>query len=198
MKGKLITVEGADGCGKTTHVKLLADWLRSEGHDVLVTDEPTDNPIGKVLKSSLRRELELPVEAEALLFAADRVKHVAEVIRPALDAGKVVIAERYVYSSLAYQSVRGLPMEWIRAINERAPEPDFAVVIDVPVEVAFERIKRSRKLDTFEEDLELQRRVRERYLEIAEAEGLAVVDGRAKIDEVQAKIRERVAAHLKD
>ncbi len=170
--------------------------MRSEGHEAVITDEPTDNPIGKTLKRALHGKLKLSLEAEALLFAADRVQHVMEDIQPALDAGKVVITERYIYSSLAYQSARGLPQAWIKKINERVPKPDLAIVIDVPAEVALKRIKPSRELDTFEQDLELQRRVRERYKEIAESEGLIVVDGSAKIERVQAEIRKHTGSAL--
>ncbi|MEA1905022.1 MAG: dTMP kinase [Candidatus Hadarchaeota archaeon] len=196
MKGKLIALEGPDGCGKTTHAKLLADWLRSQEYEVLVTDEPTDGPIGRILKRALHGELRLSLEAEALLFAADRVQHSTQVIEPALDEGKIVITERYLYSSLAYQSARGLSREWIKTINEAAPKPDLAILIDVPAEIALKRIKSSRALDIFEQDLELQRRVRTNYQEVAKSEGLKVVDGSSKIEKTQTEIGNHVDAVL--
>jgi len=196
MKGKLVSIEGIDGCGKTTHVRFLAEWLRSRGHKVVVTDEPTDGMIGRVLKRALRGELKLPVAAEALLFAADRVQHIAEVIRPALKAGKIVITERYFYSSLAYQSARGLSMAWLDGINMAAIRPNLSILIDLPAEAALQRIKRSRRLDKFERDLQLQRRVRVNYLRIARLKGLKVVDGARSVDEVQADIRKIVSTTL--
>ena len=196
MKGRLIAIEGLDGCGKSTHARLLAAWLRSRGYKVVTTDEPTDGPIGKLIRHSLRGELKLSFVAEALLFAADRAQHVAEVISPALKAGKIVITERYVCSSLAYQSARGLPVGWIEAINRRAVGPDLTILIDVPVEVGVARVRRSRKLDTFESDMCLQHRVRENYLRLAKQKNLKVVDGARPIDEVQAEIRRLVAAAL--
>lgn len=196
MKGKLVSIEGIDGCGKTTHVRLLAEWLRSRGNKVVVTDEPTDGMIGRVLKRALRGELKLPVAAEALLFAADRVQHIAEVIRPALRAGKVVITERYYYSSLAYQSARGLSMMWLEGINRAAIKPNLSILIDVPAEAALQRIRRSRRLDKFERDLQLQRQVRVNYLRIARLRGLKVVDGARPVDEVQADIRKIVSTTL--
>jgi len=196
MKGKLVSIEGIDGCGKTTHVRLLADWLRSRGHRVIVTDEPTGGVIGRVIKRALRGELKLPVAVEALLFAADRVQHIAELIRPALKAGKIVVTERYFYSSLAYQSARGLSMTWLEGINRAAIRPNLSILIDVPAEVALQRIKRSRRLDKFERDLQLQRRVRVNYLRIARLKGLKVVDGARPVDEVQADIRKIVSATL--
>jgi len=194
MDGKMVSIEGIDGCGKTTHVRLLAGWLRSRGHKVVVTDEPTDGMIGRIIKRELRGELKLSVAAEALLFAADRVQHIAELIRPELKAGKIVITERYFYSSLAYQSARGLSMSWVENINRAAIKPNLAILIDLPAEAALRRIKRSRKLDKFEMDLQLQRRVRANYLRIARLKGLKVVDGVRPVDEVQDDIRKIVAA----
>lgn len=196
MKGKFITIEGIDGCGKSTHVKLLARWLRSHGHRVVITDEPTNGAIGRVIKRVLRGELKLPIAAEALLFAADRVQHISDVIEPAIRAGKVVLNERYVYSSLAYQSARGLPMNWISSINKYVLRPDLGILIDVRAKIAFARIKSSRKLDKFERNLRLQQRVSQNYLRIARREGLKVVNGTRSCDEVQAEIRRLVSAVL--
>lgn len=196
MKGKLVSIEGPDGCGKSTHAKLLARWLRSRGHKVIITDEPTNGVIGRVIKRVLRGELRVPVAVEALMFAADRVQHVTNLIAPAVRAGKVVLNERYVSSSLVYQSARGLSMSWIRSINRYAPKPDLAILIDVPADVALTRIKSSRKLDEFERDMRLQKRVRRNYLRIAKREGLKVVDGARSRDEVQAEIRKLVGAAL--
>ncbi len=195
MSGKFINIEGLDGCGKSTHVKLLAQWLRSRGYDILVTDEPTDGQIGVILKRIISGDLRVPIAAEALLFAADRLEHLARVIQPAVQAGKIVLNERYTPSSIAYQSARGLSVEWIRMINKRASEPDLTILIEVPVEASFARIKRSRRLDEFESDLKLQRLVRQNYLQIAKREGIKIVDGNRSINEVQTDIRELVS-HL--
>ena len=185
-------IDGLDGCGKTTQARLLARWLRGRGYKVRVTDEPTDGPIGRIIKTALRGGVELPVPVEALLFAADRAQHIEKVIRPALKAGEVVVTERYVYSSLAYQSARGLPTGWLEAINRHAPEPDLTILIDVLPEVSMARIGRKRKLDKFESDLKLQRRVRQKYLALAKRKGLKVVDGARSVKAVQSDIRELV------
>ena len=194
--GFLLCIEGLDGCGKSTHVRLLARWLRSRGRKVVITDEPTDGVIGKIIKRMLMGELKLPIAAEALLFAADRVQHISDVIEPALKAGKVVLNERYVCSSLAYQSARGVPVSWIASINKHAIKPDLTILIDVPAKAALARIKPSRRLDEFERNLRLQQRVRRNYLRIAEREGLKIVDGARSRDEVQAEIRRLVSAVL--
>jgi len=196
MKGKFISIEGIDGCGKSTHAKLLARWLRSRGRKVIITDEPTNGTVGRIIKRVLKGELKLPIAAEALLFAADRVQHIADVIEPALKAGKVVLNERYVCSSLAYQSARGVPVSWIASINKHAIKPDLTILIDVPAKAALARIKPSRRLDEFERNLRLQQRVRRNYLHIAKREGLKIVDGARSRDEVQAEIRRLVSTVL--
>lgn len=194
--GFLLCIEGLDGCGKSTHVRLLARWLRSRGRKVVITDEPTDGVIGKIIKRMLRGELKLPIAAEALLFTADRVQHISDVIEPALKAGKVVLNERYVCSSLAYQSARGVSVSWIASINKHAIKPDLTILIDIPAKAALARIKPSRRLDEFERNLRLQQRVRRNYLRIAKQEGLKIVDGARSRDEVQAEIRRLASAVL--
>jgi dTMP kinase len=196
MRGKLVSIEGIDGCGKTTHARLLAEWLRAHGYRVVVTDEPTDGTIGRIIKRALRGEIKLQVTTEALLFAADRIQHIAELIRPALKAGKIVITERYFYSSLAYQSARGLSMAWLESINRAALKPNLSILIDLPAEAALQRIKRSRRLDKFERDIKLQRLVRSNYLRIARLRGLKIVNGARNRDEVQADVRKIVSTTL--
>jgi dTMP kinase len=196
VKGKLVSIEGIDGCGKTTHTRLLAEWLRTNGYRVVVTDEPTDGIIGRIIKRALRGEVKIQVTTEALLFAADRIQHIAEVVRPALKAGKIVITERYFYSSLAYQSARGLSMTWLENINRAALKPNLSILIDLPADAALQRIKRSRRLDKFEQDIKLQRLVRSNYLRIARLRGLKIVNGARNKDEVQADIRKIVSTTL--
>lgn len=196
MRGKLVSIEGIDGCGKSTHAKLLARWLRARGYKVVVTDEPTNGPVGRIIKRILRGELKVPVAAEALLFAADRLHHMDKLILPAMRAGKIVITERYTYSSLAYQSARGLNLQWIAKLNEKALKPDLEILIDVPAEVGFRRIKGVRVLDTFEKDLKLQRRVRANYLRVSKKGGAKILNGDHPVKEVQAKLRKLVEAVL--
>ena len=196
MKGKFIAIEGIDGCGKSTHARLLARWLRSKGYRVVVTDEPTNGPIGRVIKRVLHGELKVPVAAEALLFAADRLHHAEQLISPALRKGKIVITERYFFSSLAYQTARRLPAQWITKLNERAPVSDLAVLIDVPAYIALGRIEGSRKLDAFEKDLKLQRKVRAIYLQMVKKRKLKIVDGARVASQVQADLRKLVQSVL--
>jgi len=197
VRGKLIAIEGVDGCGKSTHARMLAGGLRSRGYEVVLTDEPTDGPIGGFIKLALRGGKKLPAEIEALMFAADRVQHIAGTIAPALKAGKIVVTERYVCSSLAYQSARGAPISWLKGINKHAPAADLTILIDVPAEEGIKRVKRARRLDAFERDLTLQRRVRSAYLRLAKREGMKVVNGARGVEEVQADVRRLVGRILK-
>lgn len=191
MGGLFISLEGVDGCGKSTQTRLLSRWLRAKGFSVICTDEPTDGPIGRIAKRILRGELRIPIEAEVHLFAADRAWHLARVISPALKVGKVVINERYVSSSLAYQVARGASRALVERANSFALEPDLALFIDVPPKIAVARIK-GRKLDEFERDLELQRRVRREYMRMVARGKLKLIEGGRPVAEVQREIRELV------
>ena len=158
-KGLLVVFEGIDGTGKSTHARLLEDHLREIGLDVIRSREPTQGPHGRALRESARRGRRPPQE-ELELFLADRRQHVAEVLRPALDADKVVLVDRYYLSTAAYQGARGLDPEEILIINESfAPIPDLAVLIEVPVDEGRRRIQHrgDGDGDLFEREEELQR-----------------------------------------
>ena len=173
-KGVFIVIEGVDGSGKTTQAKILANKL-SEKHKVLYTAEPSHGKVGVFIRNDcLYEERRLPTEVEALLFAADRIEHLQNELAPALSEGKIVICDRYIYSSLAYQGSAGLSLDWIKTINARALEPDFALYIDVPPEQVLERLQR--KLSVME-TLETQKKVREIYLKYVEKGELIRIDG---------------------
>jgi dTMP kinase len=174
-KGFFICVEGLDGCGKTTQTKLLVRRLRKKGYDVAYTAEPSRGKIGNFIKKyCLHGEKRASAIVEALLFAADRFEHVRSEIIPALNGGRIVVSDRYVYSSLAYQGAAGLDPEWIWKINERATRPDLAIFVDVEPEVVMQRLKRKKSVM---EDLETQRKVREVYTKFVERGELVRIDG---------------------
>lgn len=188
-KGVFIVIEGLDGSGKTTQAILLAKRL-SQSHKTMLTAEPSRGKIGAFIREScLYEEKRLPTEAEALLFAADRVEHMQKEIKPALDEGKLVICDRYVYSSLAYQGSAGLSLDWIKTINARALQPDFSIFIDVAPERVLERLRRKKSVM---ETLETQQKVREVYLKFVEKDELVMVDGdklkEGVADELYAKV----------
>ncbi len=192
MGGVLIAVEGIDGSGKTTHSKGLVEELKAMGVKCVYTAEPTDGPIGRMLKANASKR-RFPPEVEALLFAADRLEHVRRVIEPSLRAGVVVVSDRYVHSSIAYQGVH-VGFDWVRTINRFAPRPDLAVYLDVPVEVALRRIGGGR--DLFEM-ADYQEKVREAYLRLVEEGELLLVSTDRPYEEAHSELLELVLARLR-
>ncbi|MEM2878726.1 MAG: dTMP kinase [Candidatus Hadarchaeales archaeon] len=196
LRGRFISLDGPDGCGKSTHARLLARWLRLRGYSVVLTEEPTDSVFGSTIKKALRGEFSLPADVEAVLFAADRAYHVSRVIKPALRAGRIVVTARYVHSSLAYQPARGVSEKWVLALNRGMPRPDLTVILDVPTVETMRRVS-SKRPDVFESSADLQRKVRENYIRLARHEGLMVVDSTRPRDEVQREIRAAVGRLLR-
>jgi dTMP kinase len=174
-KGFFVCIEGLDGCGKTTQAKLLVGKLKRIGFDAIYTAEPSSGKIGQFIKNyCLHGEKRVSVVVEALLFAADRFEHVVNEITPALNNGKIVISDRYVYSSLAYQGAAGLDLEWIKIINKNAIKPNSAIFIDVKPEIVVQRLKRKKSVM---EKLETQRKVREVYMTFVREGELVKIDG---------------------
>jgi len=173
-RGIFIVIEGLDGCGKTTQAKLLVRTLK-KNHDAVYTAEPSRGNIGRFIrKYCLHSAKRGSSVVEALLFAADRYEHVANEVLPALTKGKIVVSDRYVYSSLAYQGAAGLDLDWIRKLNEHAMKPDLAIFIDVNPETVVQRLKPKKSVM---ENLETQQKVREVYVKFIERGELVSVDG---------------------
>jgi len=194
-RGIFICVEGLDGCGKTTQAKLLVKRLRRE-YDAVYTAEPSDGKIGKLIKRGyLHADKRGSAMVEALLFAADRLEHLKSEVLPALDEGKFVVSDRYVFSSLAYQGAAGLDLKWIEKINEHAVRPALALFIDVEPETVIRRLKRKRSVM---ENLETQLKVREIYLRFVDEGALVRVDGNRSKTEVARKIASTVKGFLKE
>lgn len=149
--GLFISLEGIDGSGKSTQLNLLKEELIKRGYEVVVTSEPTTTKLGKILRDYLSNPDSVPY-ADALVFAADRVEHYHEFIKPLLDSGKIVITDRYTASSIVYQGSQGVPKDWIQEINKMSPNPDLSFYIEISVEVALERLGDSQrtKLEKFE------------------------------------------------
>ncbi len=199
-RGCFIVLEGIDGSGTTLQTRALADRLRGLGREVLETREPTSGAIGALIRERLSvRAAALDPAALALLFAADRIDHIAREVAPALAAGTVVISDRYLLSSLAYQSLDCDPA-WIREINGRAARPDLTLVLEVPVEVAFDRVQRRMAQGAAVEErfdaLTLQRRIAEHYRRFRGDPDLGpvrVVDGTAAPEQVTTALLAAVA-----
>jgi len=193
-RGFFICVEGLDGCGKTTQTKLLVRRLEEKGYNVVYTAEPSRGEIGKFIKRyCLHGEGRVSSVVEALLFAADRFEHVEKEVIPALSEGKLVVSDRYVYSSLAYQGAAGLDLKWIEKINEHAVRPGLAIFIDVEPEIVVQRLKPRRSVM---ENLETQRRVREIYIKFVEKGALVKINGNKSEREVADEIMQVVLSFL--
>jgi len=203
--GLFLAFEGGEGAGKTTQARLIAIWLREQGFDVVTTHEPGATKIGMRLRALLldTAHTGMSPHAEALMYAADRAEHVSSVIDPALSRGAIVITDRYVDSSLAYQGTgRGLRSPEIAQLNRWATGgrmPDLTIVLDMPPEAGLGR--RTRSADRLEaEPLEFHRRVRAGFLALARAEPsrYLVVDATRPVDEISREIKDRIREILPD
>jgi dTMP kinase len=192
-KGFLICLEGLDGCGKTTQTKILVKNLQ-KNYSVMYTAEPSRGKIGKFIKRyCLHRGKRVSGVVEALLFAADRFEHIENEVRPALEKGKIVVSDRYVYSSLAYQGAAGINLEWIKTVNEHVIRPDLAIFIDVDPEIVIKRLKHKKSVM---ENIETQRRVREVYMKFVESGELIRINGNKSKKEVAEEILQTVLSFL--
>lgn len=200
MTGTFITLEGGDGAGKSTQIALLREWLEASGRTVVETREPGGTDLGIELRDIiLHRRGYMHPRAEALLYAADRAHHIATKVRPALERGDVVIQDRYLDSSVAYQGAgRVLDPGEVRGISLWAAEgllPDVSVLLDLPAEVGRARMGERTQWDRLEaEQQDFHERVRTAFLEIAEREPerFLVVDATLPVDEIAQAIRVRV------
>jgi dTMP kinase len=199
--GLFISLEGIDGVGKSTQSDLLEEFLRGLGRDVVRTLEPGGTELGQEIRHLLlHRKGDVAPRAEALLYAADRAHHVATKIRPALERGEVVITDRYLDSSVAYQGAgRALKADDVRAISMFAVEgllPDLTILLDLDAAAAAERRNKTGEApDRLErEKIEFFEAVRQAFLDMAKAEPSRwlVVDARQSVEEMQAQIRARV------
>jgi dTMP kinase len=206
QRGWFVTLEGPDGAGKTTQAERLRDRATRAGFEVVLTREPGGTPVGERIRDLLLRRDDtgrLDPRTDALLFNAARAQLVADVIRPALDRGAMVISTRFADSTLAYQGYGGgRPLDELRALQQFATdglEPDLTVLLDIPVEPGLAR-KSGVELTRFEKDFDLDfhRRVRAGFLAIAAAEParFVVVDGSLAPDEVARAVSAAAAERI--
>ena len=194
-RGVFITFEGGDGSGKSTQIQSVRDWFESRGREVIVTREPGGTELGTEIRRLVQNGPEdVDARTEALLYAADRAYHVATVIRPALERGAVVLGDRYIDSSLAYQgAARSLGVDEIASLSAWATQglyPSLTFLLDLPPEVGARR--RTDAPDRMErESMDFHERVRHEYLRLADAEPerIVVIDAVGTVDEVFSEIR---------
>ncbi|MDH3271163.1 MAG: dTMP kinase [Gemmatimonadota bacterium] len=203
--GRFIVLEGGDGVGKTTQLALLSSWFEAIGLPHITTREPGGTPVGEAIREIVldRPELDVPDASELFLILAARAAFVRDVVRPALAAGKTVLADRFSLSTLAYQGYgRGMALDAVRDAIDLATgglSPDLYVVIDLPIDESAERKRgESSAADRIERAGESFRTaVREGYLALAESEpGVEVVSGRGAPEDVHAKIRDMLRARF--
>jgi dTMP kinase len=205
VTGVFITLEGGDGSGKTTQIELLKSWLEERGHTVVVTREPGGTDLGNELRDIiLHRKGFIAPRAEALLYAADRAHHIHTLVAPALERGDVVVQDRYLDSSVAYQGAgRVLDPTEVRDVSLWATEnlmPHLTILLDVPADVAKQRQDSDeRAYDRLEAEAEdFHQRVRESYQRLADAEPerFVILDGTDSIEAIHHQITQKVATLL--
>jgi dTMP kinase len=205
VPGLFVAFEGGEGAGKSTQVRLLCDWLATHGRTARATFEPGGTPAGAAIRAIVldRAHTGLSPRAEALLYAADRAQHAAAVLRPALEAGEVVVTDRFIDSSLAYQGAgRTIPLDDVAAISRWATgglRPHLTVLLDLPPEVGLARARGRAAADRLEsESLDFHERVRATFRALAAAEPgrYLVLDATRGVEELAADVRARVGALL--
>lgn len=201
--GLFIVLEGIDGAGTTTQAQRLADWLTSQGREVVLTAEPTGRPVGRLIRQVLQGKLlhdgepaRVDETTMAFLFAADRADHLASIVVPALEAGKIVVSDRHYISSVAYQST-GVEMDWVESLNARFRRPDLTVLLDIAPEVSLARKAAQGQPAERYEQLATLERIRANYhAAIAHAraagERVEIIDASHPIQAVQTALRDLV------
>ncbi|MBI2481791.1 MAG: dTMP kinase [Planctomycetia bacterium] len=202
MTGLFFSFDGIDGVGKSTQMELFCDWLREQGHEVVQCRDPGGTPLGEALREIILHQHDLAVcpAAEMLLYMASRAQLVAEVVRPALDAGKTIVSDRFLVSNVAYQGhAGGVKVDDVWAVGAVATDgvcPDLTLMLDMPVEQAADRL--NRKLDRIEaRGAEFLNLVRDGFLvEAKQAPSrMAVIDASRDIESIQSEIR-ALACHV--
>ncbi len=194
-RGLLIVFEGLDGCGKSTQLGLLCESLRAAGHEVIVTKEPTDGPLGRRIREMARSHQRVTPEQELEWFMEDRREHVREILEPGLAAGAIVLCDRYWLSTVAYQGARGLDAEAILRVNESEfPDPDLALIFEIPADEGLARVHaRGGIAEPAFEELEFLTRAAKLFASL-DRRWIERIDARSSADEIHRAVMERVRA----
>jgi dTMP kinase len=187
MPSKFIVLDGPDASGTTTHARFLSEKLAAEGHVALLTSEPTDGPVGKEIREHLKGDGTDPMELQ-LLFTKDRAWHVEHVITPALAAGKIVVCDRYWYSTIVYAQAQGLDVTELTTLNTGFIQPTVTIFTLPPVEISLKRLQKRAEKEIFEQE-DLQRKIHAGYAAMAqENKAISVVDTSGSKEEISAEI----------
>ena len=201
--GKLITLEGVDGAGKTSHIEFIKEYLTNLKLNFIMTREPGGTELGEKLREILLHD-EMTPKTETILMFAARNEHIEKVIRPGLTSGAIVISDRFTDASYAYQSggkgVEDEEIDVLKDLVQKNLQPDLTFLFDLPVEVSIKRLKKTRKLDKFEkEEKDFHENVRKKYLMIAKnnPKRFSVLNSEKSIDEIQSQIKIKLDELLK-
>ena len=188
----LINLEGIDGCGKSTQSKFLMGKFEENNEKAIILKEPTNGKYGKKLWEMLSGKREATTEQILDLFVMDRKEHVNDKINPALKKGKIVLMDRYYYSTMAYQAAAGIDVNRIRKDNEFAPKPDIVLIFDLPVDLAMKRVIGHSVADVFEKEEHLEK-VREAYLNLKDDPLVRIIDSTRTPEEIFEEVWELVS-----
>jgi len=188
----LINLEGIDGCGKSTQSKFLMEKFEENNEKTIILKEPTNGKYGKKLWEMLSGKREATTEQILDLFVMDRKEHVNDKINPALKKGKIVLMDRYYYSTMAYQAAAGIDVNRIRKDNEFAPKPDIVLIFDLPVDLAMKRVIGHSVADVFEKEEYLEK-VREAYLNLKDDPLVRIIDSTRTPEEIFEEVWELVS-----
>ena len=179
----LINLEGIDGCGKSTQSQLLMDEFEKSDEKTILLKEPTNGKYGRKLWEMLSGKIEATTEEILELFVMDRKEHVDQKINPALNEGKIVLMDRYYYSTMAYQAAAGIDVKRIRKDNEFAPKPDIVLIFDLPADLAMKRVRGHSVADVFEKEEHLEK-VRKAYLNLENDPLVRIIDATRTPEEI--------------
>ena len=188
----LIDLEGIDGCGKSTQSKFLKEKFEENNEKSIILKEPTSGKYGKKLWEMLSGKREATTEQILDLFVMDRKEHVDDNINPALKEGKIVLMDRYYYSTMAYQAAAGIDVNRIRKDNEFAPKPDIVLIFDLPADLAMKRVKGHSVADVFEKEEHLEK-VRAAYLNLRDDPLVRIIDSTRTPEEIFDEVWKLVA-----
>ena len=179
----LINLEGIDGCGKSTQSQFLMDEFEKNNVKTILLKEPTNGKYGKKLWAMLSGKIKATTEEILELFVMDRKEHVDQKINPALNEGKIVLMDRYYYSTMAYQAAAGIDVNRIRKDNEFAPKPDIVLVFDLPADLAMKRVRGHSVADVFEKEEHLEK-VRKAYLNLEDDPLVRIINATRTPEEI--------------
>ncbi len=194
--GRFIVLEGLDGSGISTQAARLESYLKSKRLKTLLTKEPTTGLIGGMIREALKEDWSTSFKSLQLLFCADRAKHLEEEIEPALSNGRMVVCDRYLFSTLAFGFASGVDFQWLFNVNKVFRMPDLTIFIDIPPDVSFSRIESGREKRELFEKREALNKVRKAYLNLAKRFRFKIVNGDQSADETSKEIQQIVDRFL--